>query len=107
MIYWSINFNDFFQFSEIIKLNVNSIKLIFLASITIILLSFFVNFGIRILDSKFLKFFSSLSISGYAIPGIVISVAIISLISSVDEFLNTNMKNYFIGSLLGLVLVTV
>ena len=103
MIYWSINFNDFFQFSEIIKLNVDSIKLIFLTSITIILLSFFVNFGIRILDSKFLKFFSSLSISGYAIPGIVISVAIISLISSVDEFLNTNMKNYFIGSLLGLV----
>lgn len=104
MVFWSLNFHDYFQFSEIIKLNVNSIKLIFLASITIILLSFFVNFGIRILDSKSLRFFSSLSISGYAIPGIVISVAIISLLSFIDDFLNTNIKNYFIGSLLGLVL---
>ena len=103
MIFWSITFPNLLDFSEIIKINLNSMKLIFLSSTLIIFLSLFVNFGTRVLKSNFLTFFSSLSIAGYAIPGIVISVAIITFFSLLDNLFNINLKSYFIGSLAGLI----
>ena len=78
MLFWSFTFPNSFDFLEIISINFNSMKLIFFASTVIIFLSFFVNFGTRVLKSNVLSFFSNLSIAGYAIPGIVISVAIIT-----------------------------
>ena len=103
MIFWSFSFSNSINFQEVITLNLNSMKLIMLASTIIIFLSFFVNFGTRVLKSNFLTFFSNLSIAGYAIPGIVISVAIISFFSSLDNLLNLNVKSYFVGSLAGLI----
>ena len=81
MLFWSFTFPNSFDFLEIISINFNSMKLIFFASTVIIFLSFFVNFGTRVLKSNVLSFFSNLSIAGYAIPGIVISVAIITFFS--------------------------
>ena len=78
MIFWSFTFPNFFELTDIMNLNFNSLKLILLASTLIIVLSFFVNFGIRVFKSKFLNLISNLSIAGYAIPGIVVSVAIIT-----------------------------
>ena len=103
MFYWSFTFPNFFDFNEIIKMNFNSMKLILLASTVIILLSFFVNFGTRVLKNKFLIVFSNLSIAGYAIPGIVISVAIITFFSLLDNLFNIDIKSFFIGSLAGLI----
>ena len=57
MIFWSITFPNLLDFSEIIKINLNSMKLIFLSSTLIIFLSLFVNFGTRVLKSNFLTFF--------------------------------------------------
>ena len=57
MLFWSFNFPNFFDFEEIIKINFNSMKLIIFASTAIILLSFFVNFGTRVLKNNFLVFF--------------------------------------------------
>ncbi len=103
MFFWSFTFTNFFDLNEILKLNFNSLKLILLASTTIIFLSLFVNFGIRVLKSNFLNFFSNLSIAGYAIPGIVISVAVITFFSILDNLFNVNTKSFFIGSLSGLI----
>ena len=57
MIFWSITFPNLLDFSEIIKINLNSMKLIFLSSTLIIFLSLFVNFGTRVLKSNFFNFF--------------------------------------------------
>ena len=93
----------FLDLNQILHLNYNSVKLIFLSSIFIISLSLIVNFSGRILKSRVLSFFSNLSISGYAIPGIVVSVSIISLFSFIDSFFNVDSRGYFIGSIFGLI----
>ena len=76
----------------------------------LIALAFISNYGNRVSKSKFLDALNTFSISGYAIPGIILAVAFITFISWID----TNMINYleiksiksiFIGSVLGLVLV--
>ena len=77
MLSWTVSFPNYFNLSQIIQLNLNSLKLIVISTIIIIFLSLITNFGERILKSNFLAFCSSLSISGYAIPGIVVSVAVI------------------------------
>ncbi len=103
MLSWTISFPNYFNLSQIIQLNLNSLKLIFISSIIIIFLSLIANFGERILKNNFLAFCSSLSISGYAIPGIVVSVAVIGFFTSLDNLFEINTKSYFIGSLSGLV----
>ena len=62
MLYWTFSLPNLFEIQEIISMNVNSMKLILLASTVIITLSLFVNFGIRVLKSNFLIFISNLSI---------------------------------------------
>ena len=103
MIKWSLVNSSFLDLNQILHLNYNSVKLIFLSSIFIISLSLIVNFSGRILKSRVLSFFSNLSISGYAIPGIVVSVSIISLFSFIDSFFNVDSRGYFIGSIFGLI----
>ena len=102
MLKWSLMNSSYLDLNQILQLNYNSIKLIFLSSIFIILTSLIVTFSGRVLKSKILSFFSSLSISGYAIPGIVVSVSVISLFSLIDSFLDI-LRGYFIGSIYGLI----
>ena len=59
MLYWTFSLPNLFEIQEIISMNVNSMKLILLASTVIITLSLFVNFGIRVLKSNFLIFFQT------------------------------------------------
>tara|TARA_B100000945_G_C20192494_1_gene507558 strand:- start:28 stop:585 length:558 start_codon:yes stop_codon:yes gene_type:complete len=59
--------------------------------------------------SKFLNYLSTFSISGYALPGVILAVAFITFISWLsDTFANSfgfsSFKPIFIGSILGLVL---
>ncbi len=103
MLKWSLMNSSFLDLKQILHLNYNSVKLIFLSSIFIISISLIVNFSGRVLKSKMLSFFANLSISGYAIPGIVVSVSIISLFSIIDSFLHMNLRGYFIGSIFGLI----
>ena len=102
MIFWSFQFPEYLKNINLIEMNLNTFFLIFCTSSLIIFFSFLVNFGNRVLKSKFLNFISSLSISGYAIPGIIIAVSIISFLSLLSETLNVNIKSIFIGSFLGL-----
>ena len=104
MLYWSIKFPEYLANFEILKLNLNTFLLIFFTSFFLISVAIFTNFGNRVLKNRFLSVFSSLSISGYAIPGIIISVSIISFFSLVSSFINFDLKTIFIGSFYGLIL---
>ena len=61
-------------------------------------------------NKKFLNILSFLSISGYAIPGIILAIAFITFVAWFDENLIKalgflSIKKIFIGSVLGLVIV--
>ena len=108
MIYWTIKFPKYFQDTNIIALNLNTLILVFFASITLISLAFLINFGNRISKSKFLDNLSFFSISGYAIPGVILAVAFISFFSWLSDFLTASfgfisIKKLFIGSIFGLI----
>ena len=93
MLKWSLMNNSYLDLNQILQLNYNSVKLIFLSSIFIISISLIVTFSGRVLKSKILSFFSSLSFCSYAIPGIVVSVSIISLFSLIDSFLDMDLED--------------
>ncbi len=104
MVYWSFKFPEYFDNLNILELNLNTFFLITSTALILITTSLITNFGNRVLKSKFLNFISNLSISGYAIPGIIISVSIISFLSLLDNVISLNLKNVFIGSFSGLIL---
>ena len=104
MVFWSFKFPEYFHSLDVLKLNFNTFIIIFCTAILLVLLALVTNFGNRVLKNKFLNFFSNLSISGYAIPGIIISVSIISFLSLISSLTNFDFKTIFIGSFAGLVL---
>ena len=108
MIYWTAKFPKYFQDTNIIELNLNTLLLVFLASIVLITLAFLINFGNRISKSKLLDNLSIFSISGYAIPGVILAVAFISFYSWLSDALTSqfgfiSIKKLFIGSIFGLI----
>ena len=109
-LYWTIKFPENLFDINIISLTLNTIYLVTLSSLTLILLSLVSNYGNRVSKSKILNFLSTISISGYAIPGIILAVAFITFIAWFDENIVKTLgflsiKKVFIGSVLGLVLV--
>ena len=104
MMFWVIRFPEHFTSLDIKQLNINTFIIISVSSFVIITSSFYANFGLRVLKKKILLILSTLSISGYAIPGIIISISTISFFTMISNFLNINIKSLFIGSLYGLVL---
>ena len=94
---------------NLLALNLNTLFLVITASLTLLLFSFLINYGNRISKSKFLNYLSLFSISGYAIPGVILALAFITFFSWLSDFLTSSfgfpsMKKIFIGSILGLVL---
>ena len=109
MIYWTIKFPKYFQDINIININLNTLLLVLLASLSIVIISLFINYGSRISKSKILTYLTNFSISGYAIPGVILAVAFITFFSNLSDFLSENIglessKGIFIGSILGLIL---
>ena len=110
MLYWTISFPKHLADLNLIKLFSNTMLLVFLSSILLISLSFISNYGNRVTKSKLLNILTTFSISGYAIPGIILAVAFITFISWFDNnivsfFGLKTIKSIFIGSILGLILV--
>ena len=109
MIYWTIKFPKYIQDINILKINLNTLLLVGLASLFIVFISLFINYGSRVSKSKILNYLTNFSISGYAIPGVILAVAFITFFSNLSDFLTENFntrstKSFFIGSILGLVL---
>ena len=110
MLYWTIIFPKHFIDLNILELFLNTILLVFLSCCLLISLAFISNYGNRVSKSKILESLTTFSVSGYAIPGIILAVAFITFISWFDNkvlsFFEINtIKSIFIGSILGLVFV--
>ncbi len=110
MLYWTIIFPKHLIDLNIIRLFLNTILLVFISSFVLISLAFISNYGNRVSKSKILETLTTFSISGYAMPGIILAVAFITFISwfdsnIIDLFETRTIKPIFIGSILGLVLV--
>ena len=109
MIYWTIKFPKYFQDLNIINLNLNTLLLVAISSIFLVFVSLFINYGGRISKSKILNYLTNFSISGYAIPGVILAVAFITFFSNISDFLSEYLnfkssKGIFIGSIFGLIL---
>jgi len=110
MLYWTIKFPSNIFDLPILTLSMNTIYLVILSSLTLIIFSLISNYGNRVSKNKFLNILSTLSISGYAIPGVILAVAFITFVAWFDEnifqyFGLFSIKKVFIGSILGLVVV--
>ena len=109
MIYWTIKFPKYIQDIDIIKINLNTLILVGISSTFIVIISLFINYGSRISKSKILGYLTNFSISGYAIPGVILAVAFITFFSNLSDFFSNyfnfvSIKGIFIGSIFGLVL---
>ena len=110
MLYWTVKFPENLIDLKIITLLLNTLYLVILSSFVLIVFSLISNYGNRVSKNKTLNILSTLSISGYAIPGVILAVAFISFIAWFDESVVKELgflsiKKIFIGSILGLVLV--
>ena len=61
------------------------------------------NYGNRVSKNKLISYLSTFSVSGYALPGIILAVAFITFISWFSDLLSSifgfnSFKNVFIGS---------
>ncbi len=109
MIYWTVKFPKYIQDIDMFKINLNTLTLVLLASAFIVSVSLFINYGSRISKSKILNYITIFSISGYAIPGVILAVAFITFFSNLSDFFTNNFdfkssKGLFIGSIFGLLL---
>ncbi len=110
MLYWTIKFPENLFELRIVNLALNTLYLVVLSSLVLIIFSLISNYGNRVSNKKTLNILSTLSISGYAIPGVILAIAFITFIAwfdnSIIKSLGLNsIKKIFIGSILGLVLV--
>ena len=110
MLYWTIKFPENLYDLNIINLLLNTLYLVFLSSLVLIFFALISNYGNRVSNKKILNVLSTLSISGYAIPGVILAIAFITFIAWFDEnIIKTlgflSIKKMFIGSVLGLVIV--
>ena len=110
MLYWTIKFPENLYDLPIVTLTLNTVYLVVLSSLVLIVFSLISNYGNRVSKNKILNLLSTLSISGYAIPGVILAVAFITFIGWFDDNIVkalgfSSIKKIFIGSVLGLVLV--
>jgi len=110
MLYWTIKFPE--NFFDLDKLNLfsNTLYLVILSSLALIAFSLISNYGNRVSNNKVLNLMSTLSISGYAIPGVILAIAFITFVAWIDDSMIKELgllsiKKIFIGSILGLVIV--
>tara|TARA_B100000963_G_scaffold355057_1_gene372609 strand:- start:910 stop:1614 length:705 start_codon:yes stop_codon:yes gene_type:complete len=110
MLYWTIKFPE--NFFDLDKLNLfsNTLYLVILSSLALIAFSLISNYGNRVSNNKVLNLMSTLSISGYAIPGVILAIAFITFVAWIDDSMIkelglSSVKKIFIGSILGLVIV--
>ena len=110
MLYWTIKFPENLFDLKVLNLLINTLHLVIISCLALVFFSLLSNYGNRVSKNKVLDTMSTLSISGYAIPGIILAIAFITFIAWFDEnvikllgFLS--IKKIFIGSIFGLVLV--
>ena len=109
MLYWTLKFPENLFDLKIATLTLNTVYLVILSSLSLIIFSLISNYGNRVSKNKTLNILSTFSISGYAIPGVILAVAFITFFSWFSDFLTytfglISLKKIFIGSVIGLIL---
>jgi len=105
MLFWVFKFPNNFNFINLLDLTLNTLQLVLFTTTILIFLSFITNYGIRISESKFLNLVTNFSVSGYAIPGIILAVTLLGFISFISNYFNNeNFKILFIGTVFGLIM---
>ncbi len=105
MVYWTFKFPKYLQDLNFLSIGFNTLVLVLLSCVLMIVFAFIANYGNRVTKSKFLETLTTFSVSGYAIPGVILAVAFITLVSYLDSLVFFKFKTMFIGSILGLVIV--
>ncbi len=110
MLYWTIKFPENLVGIQITDLLLNTLYLVSISSLVLLFFALISNYGNRVSNKKTLNALSTLSISGYAIPGVILAIAFITFVAWFDENLIKalgflSIKKIFIGSVLGLVIV--
>ena len=110
MLYWTIKFPENLFDLKVIELLLNTLYLALISSLVLIILSLLSNYGNRVSNNRALNVLSTLSISGYAIPGVILAIAFITFMAWFDDNIIKSLgflsiKKIFIGSILSLVLV--
>ncbi len=104
MLFWVLKFPASFNLNEILTLSFNTSFLVIITTSILIFLSFLTNYGMRVTDSKLLSTVTNFSISGYAIPGIILSVTILTFASLLSNFFgNSFFKIIIIGTVFGMI----
>ena len=109
MLYWTLKFPKNFTDLDILSLNLNTLSIVILSSFCLIFFSFLTNYGSRVSKSVLLNYLNTFSISGYAIPGVILAVALITFFAWTSDIISSffgiqGFKTLFIGSILGLVI---
>ena len=109
MLYWTLLYPKNFFDLNLFSLTINTLLLVSISSLILIFFSFISNYANRISKSKFLNILTTISISGYALPGVILAVAYISFIAWFDNNLSNyiempSLKKIFIGSIFGLII---
>ena len=95
MLYWTLIFPKHLSDLNVLQLSFNTLLLVVLSCLVLTSFSFLSNYGNRISRSKLLDLLTTFSISGYAIPGIILAVAFITFVSFVDLHTGINIKSIF------------
>jgi len=90
----SVLLNKFVNFSDILYPTYNSVKLAFLGAIITVIIASIIIFTKRIYKINFLSFLLNFTKIGYASPGIVIAIGVITLVIYFDRKIN-HFFNFF------------
>jgi len=105
MVYWTFKFPKYLQDLNFWSIGFNTLLLVILSCVLMVVFAFIANYGNRVTRSKLLEVLTTFSVSGYAVPGIILAVAFITLVSYLDSLIFFNLKTMFIGSIFGLIIV--
>jgi len=103
--YWALNYKlDFFN-QKFISTALNTLYLSLIAAFLCTLLALIINFSIRYKTNNLLKFLSSFLTVGYAVPGLILAIGVMRLLTFLDRNFTIEMFNLMLtGSLVGLML---
>ena len=108
LLYWALNYKlDFFN-EKFITTAWNTFYLALIAAFLCSVLAVIINFSIRYKNNNYLKVMSSFLTVGYAVPGLILAIGVMQMLTYFDQSFVSEFSNFILtGSIIGLVLAYV
>ena len=108
LLYWALNYKlDFFN-EKFITTAWNTFYLALIAAFLCSILAVIINFSIRYKSNNYLKVMSSFLTVGYAVPGLILAIGVMQMLTYFDQSFISEFSNFILtGSVMGLVLAYV